>query len=144
MFFFLSLLLKMTKRHSILCLTFKVELAVFLRYGAKNILISEYLIILRTCFYFWLQQIFDYFYWKKWHFGIIPLSFTILRKKIGSKRHLPHLSKLTNLFLKNILYLCSGFTLRFKEYFFSIDEYNMSILILFQTCSYDWILLFVH
>ena len=70
----MSFLLKMTIRHSILCLTFKVELAVFLLYGAKNILISEYLkdFFFLTAANFWL-----FLLKKKWHFGIIPLSFTI-------------------------------------------------------------------
>ena len=54
-------------------------------------------------FFFWLQQIFDYLFWKtKRHFGGILIIFTILGKKIGSRRHLPYLSKLTNLFSKNM------------------------------------------
>ena len=76
----------------------------------------------KVCFkdlFFLLQQILDYFFEKKWNFGIIPLIFTIFRKKFRSRRHLPHLSKLTNLFWKIwvnleqiiIFDLCSYFTL---------------------------------
>ena len=45
---------------------------------------------------------FRLFFLKKLNFGIIPLIFTILEKKIRPRRHLPHLLKLTDLFLKNM------------------------------------------
>ena len=120
--------------------------------------------------FFWSQQILNYFFWKKWNFEIIPITFTCFGKKIRFRRHLSHLLKLTNLFSKNMSKFRANnhvlFVLIFysqikkmisdtfamksidflnwkipKDYFFSINEYHMSILILFQICSYDSIIL---
>ena len=52
--------------------------------------------------FFWSQQILNYFFWKKWNFEIIPITFTCFGKKIRFRRHLSHLLKLTNLFSKNM------------------------------------------
>ena len=58
-----------------------------------------------------------FFSWKKSNFGIILIIFTILGKKIRSTRHLPHLSKIINLFLKYMSKIRANnhFTLRFKK-----------------------------
>ena len=110
---------------------------------------------------FWL------FFLNKWDFGIIPLIFTTLRKKNRSRHHFPLLSKLINLFLKNMSKIRANAYFRFelifysqvqknnfwnfcydflswkmpKEWFFSINEFNLSILILFQICSNNSIIL---
>ena len=84
-------------------------------------------LITPTGLVFLLQQIFDCFYWKKWNLGVIPINFVILGKKIRSRSHLPHLSKLRNFFWKNmskfrannhfwfVLIFCSRFKKKKKE-----------------------------
>ena len=74
-------------------------------------------------FFFRLQQVFNYLFFKKMKFWDNSHNFYYFGKKIRSRPYFLHLSKLTNIFSKNMskfranifLYLCSYFILRLKK-----------------------------
>ena len=116
-------------------------------------------------FYFYL---FIYLFWKKMKFWDHSDNFYYFGEKIRSRRHLPHLSKLTNLFSKNmsrfrannlflfysqleekmfltlLLWSLQIFSIGkcLRSNFSPLISIIMSILILFQIFSYNIILLF--